>query len=110
MPENRIRVVLFTRYFSTGLSARRLIQHELVYAPVGAPQEFVIDELNGNPTAPIPLETVSSEEVDGELVVQTRVGIKTLAKRFAKGINRFDVSYELDGERVATEVVLNIQF
>ena len=36
--------------------------------------------------------------------------IKPLAKRFTKGINRFDVAYNMNGERVATEVVLNIQF
>src|SRR5262245_33151385 len=73
------------------------------------PKEFVIDTVNGNPVDPIPLAiTQSSPGADGSTAVG-EVGIKKLLKHFIKGINRFDVSYQDDAGRHATEVILNIQ-
>ena len=37
------------------------------------------------------------------------IGAKTLAKHFARGINRFEVAYKDGGERRATEVVMDVQ-
>ena len=79
----------------------------LITAPANAPERFVIDRLNGSPTEPIELEIVSTSEG----TVRAQAKIKTLAKRFKKGINTFDVAYVSDdGERVATEIILEIQF
>ena len=82
----------------------------LVYAPVDAPDEFFIDRINDGPTDPIPLNVLSRESHGDEAVIRVNVGIKTLAKRFTKGVNRFDVACNVEGERMASEVVLNIQF
>ena len=65
---------------------------------------------NGSPTEPIELEIVSTSEESNTVRAQTK--IKTLAKRFKKGINTMEVAYidEADNERRAAEVVLEIQF
>jgi hypothetical protein len=62
------------------------------------------------PISPIAPQARSRTTEEDRAVVVATVGIKALAKLFAKGINRFDVAYELEGERVATEVILDIQF
>lgn len=75
-----------------------------------APDGFVIDTLNGEPTEPLALEIRFSDEADGETTIRAAAKIRPLVKRFTKGINRFDVAFTRDGERIASEVVLNIQF
>jgi len=74
-----------------------------------APTKLVVDNVNGKSVAPIPL-TLGKPEVSGEdQVVVAEVGAKTLAKYFARGINRFEVSYDEAGERKAAEVVMDVQ-
>lgn len=81
-----------------------------ITAPLSAPDEFIIDRINGAPTDPIPLEVGSVETGDTAKSVNAQAKIKTLAKRFRKGVNTIDIAYETGEGRVATELVVNIEF
>ncbi len=83
----------------------------LITAPSDAPDIFVIDTINGKSIEPIELKVLSVEvdEEEEEKAVRVNVSIKKLAKLFKKGINTFEVSYIDDGERVAEEVILQIE-
>jgi hypothetical protein len=73
------------------------------------PKEFVIDSVNGQSVTSLPLEIKNIDNLEEAYVVLAEIQIKTLVKLFQKGINRFEVSYQADNERIATEVILNIQ-
>ena len=73
------------------------------------PSEFVIDSVNDKPIEPIALDLKDQSTVDDTTTVFGEVDIKTLAKQFQKGINRFQVAFTEDGERTGTEVLLEIQ-
>lgn len=83
----------------------------LITAPSDAPDIFVIDRINGKSIEPIELKVLSVviDEEEEEKAVRVNVSIKKLAKLFKKGINTFEVSYTDDGERVAEEVILQIE-
>ena len=74
------------------------------------PLQFVIDSINGKSVDPMPLTVSESKTVDGDTDVVATIKIKTLAKQFQKGINRFEVAYVENNERMAVETILNIQF
>jgi hypothetical protein len=73
------------------------------------PDKLVIDTVNGKPIDPIPLSAKDVVIKDGEATGTVEIGAKALSKFFARGINRFEVAYTADGQRQATEVVLNVQ-
>jgi hypothetical protein len=73
------------------------------------PTQFVIDSVNSKTIEALPLEISQSKVVDGNLDVIARIKIKTLAKFFQKGINRFEVSFKDQNGRTAVETILNIQ-
>jgi hypothetical protein len=73
------------------------------------PEQFLIDSVNGKTIDPLPLEIMQSRTVDGNRDVIAKIKIKTLAKYFQKGINRFEVSYKDQTGRTAVETILNIQ-
>lgn len=73
------------------------------------PPRFVIDSVNGKPVEAMPLEIKESNVEDGNVDAIATIKIKTLAKHFQKGINRFEVAYIENGERTAVETILNIQ-
>lgn len=78
----------------------------LLYETEGQP-EFVIDNINGESIEPLELQNLGEE--DGH--VRTSIDIKTLSKKFQRGINRFEVAYVDDsGDRIASEVILEIEF
>ncbi len=83
----------------------------LITTDLDAPSEFSIDVVNNAEIQPIALEVLSVEtdEENEEKSVRAKVKIKTLAKKFKKGINTFEVSYDNDGERESEEVVLQIE-
>ena len=83
----------------------------LITTDLPAPSEFSIDVVNNTEIKPIALELLSVEanEEDEESSIRANVKIKTLAKKFKKGINTFEVSYVLDGERISEEVTLQIE-
>lgn len=75
------------------------------------PQNLNIDVVNGKPLQkPIELEISNTQPRDQGATLLTRVKIKKLAENFQRGINRFEVSYMENGQRIGTEVVLNVQF
>ena len=53
--------------------------------------------------------SVEVNDEDEEKLIRVNVAIKKLVKLFKKGINTFEVSYTDDEERVAEEVVLQIE-
>jgi len=83
----------------------------LITTDLDAPSAFSIDVINNAEISPIELEVLSVEtdEENEEQSVRAKVKIKTLAKKFKKGINTFELSYDHDGERVSEEVVLQIE-
>ena len=83
----------------------------LITAPIDAPDQFVIDIINGENTEPIDLNVLSVDvnDEDEEKLIRVNVKIKLLVKRFKKGINTFEISYIDNGERVSEEVILQIE-
>ena len=83
----------------------------LITTDSSAPAEFTIDVINGSKIEPIPLSVLSSEFIAGEdeKVSRANVKIKILAKKFKKGINTFEISYFDGEERVAEEVILQLE-
>lgn len=73
------------------------------------PSKFVIDSVNDKAIAPIELKIVDKQtSADGTTAVG-EVGVKTLAKHFQKGLNRFQVAFGEGELRVGTEVLVEIQ-
>jgi hypothetical protein len=73
------------------------------------PTGLVIDSVNGKSIEPIPLTVKDVKVADGDASGVAEVSAKTLAKHFARGINRFEVAYTDGGERRATEVMMDVQ-
>jgi hypothetical protein len=80
-----------------------------VIKPGDLPAKLVIDNVNGKSVEPMALVVTESKTVNGNTQALATISIKTLSKTFQKGINRFEVSYTENGQRVSTEVILNIQ-
>jgi len=83
----------------------------LITTDLDAPSEFFIDVINNAKVKPLELKVLSVEtdEDNAEKSVRANVTIKKLAKQFKKGINTFEVAYDDDGERVAEEIILDIE-
>jgi hypothetical protein len=73
------------------------------------PPKLYIDNVNGKPVEAIPLAVKGAAVKDGAASGTAEVSAKTLAKHFARGINRFEVAYDEDGQRKSTEVVMDVQ-
>lgn len=73
------------------------------------PKQLVIDNVNGKSVEAMPLDVGSVSTSDGTSEAIATIKIKTLAKLFQKGINRFEVAFTENGERTAVETILNIQ-
>ena len=73
------------------------------------PNELVIDSVNGKQIDPLKLTIKSSSMSEGQATGVGEISAKTLAKHFARGINRFEVAYRDGGERRATEVLMDVQ-
>jgi hypothetical protein len=82
----------------------------LIRAPASAPNEFVIDRINGERVDPVALTTLSSSRDGDELTVNASASINDVAKQFKRGINTIEIAYGQDGDRVGSEVIINIQF
>jgi hypothetical protein len=76
----------------------------------GLPEKLFIDNVNGKPIDPaLPLE-VKDVKLEGDVAVGVaEIKAKTIAKHFAKGINRFEVAYAEGSDRTAKEVILDVQ-
>lgn len=73
------------------------------------PADLVIDNVNGKAIAPLKLSIKSPATSDGRSTEVAEISAKTLAKHFARGINRFEVAYQDGAERRAAEVVMDVQ-
>lgn len=80
-----------------------------ITVPSDAPREFVIDRVNSEEVKPLKLKILSAAEVDGEAVINARVKIKTLVKKFDKGINFIEIANQGTPERVATRLMVDIE-
>ena len=81
----------------------------LITVPDDAPRKFVIDRINGNSIDPIKLKSKSEFIEDEEAFVNATVKIKTLIKKFQKGINTINISYGVEGDRVSAEIIVNLE-
>ncbi len=81
----------------------------LIIIPDTAPRQLVIDRINGEPIKPVKLKRISEVIEDDEVIINATVKIKTLVKKFRKGINTIEIAYGEGEDRVSTEVVVNIQ-
>jgi hypothetical protein len=80
-----------------------------ITVPSGAPREFVIDRVNTEEIDPLKLKNLSQSVDDDESIITAQIKIKTLVKKFAKGINSIEIS-SLDGdERVSTKLIIDIE-
>jgi hypothetical protein len=77
--------------------------------PAGAKQEFVIDRINSETIKPLKLKVLSSIVEDDESVIIAQIKIKTLLKKFAKGINTIEIANIAGDERVATKLTIDIE-
>ena len=80
-----------------------------IAVPQDASSEFVIDRINAEDISPLKLKNIAETTEDDELVVNAQIKIKTLLKKFAKGINTVEISHIVDGERVAAKLIIDIE-
>lgn len=81
-----------------------------IKAPIGSSGVFFIDTINSVKVEPLSLKS-SAIGTDGEKSTwRGEIEIKSLGKEFKKGINTFEIASTLNGDRLAEEVVLDIQF
>jgi hypothetical protein len=73
------------------------------------PPSLVIDNVDGKSIDAIPLALKDSITTGDQTSAVAEVDPKLLAKYFVRGINRFEVAYTEDGQRKATEVIMNVQ-
>lgn len=75
----------------------------------GASTEFVIDRVNSEVIDPLKLRNISENVNSDEMVVTSQIKIKTLLKKFAKGINTIEISSSQGGERTAARLIIDIE-
>lgn len=75
----------------------------------GASTEFVIDRINSEFVKPLKLKNISESVEDDELLVNAQIKIKTLLKKFAKGINTIEIASGQGDERIATRLIVDIE-
>ena len=80
-----------------------------ITVPADAPREFVIDRINSEQIKPLELKVLSEAEVEDEAVINARIKIKTLVKKFEKGINFIEISNPGNPERVSTRLMVDIE-
>lgn len=80
-----------------------------ITVPAEASQEFVIDRINSETIKPLKLKIVSTSIEDDEAVVNVQIKIKTLLKKFAKGINTIEIANIAGDERVSTKLTVDIE-
>jgi hypothetical protein len=115
-----LRKIDLTGMANPGLAAEFMLddfisqpKHDTFRIKVGKggqlPAKLYVDNVNGKSVEAIPL-TVSNPTVkDGQASGVAEVATKALAKYFVRGINRFEVAYDEDGQHRSTEVVMDVQ-
>jgi len=80
-----------------------------ITVPADAPREFVIDRINSEEIKPLKLKVLSEAEIEDEAVINARIKIKTLVKKFDKGINFIEIANSGSSERVSTRLMVDIE-
>lgn len=80
-----------------------------ITVPQGSPKEFVIDRINSEAIKPIKLDIITESAVDDEELVNAEIKIKTLVKKFAKGINTIEIANVAGGDRVSSTLTIDIE-
>jgi hypothetical protein len=80
-----------------------------ITVPANAPREFVIDRINSEEIKPLKLKVLSAADVDDEAVITAQIKIKTLVKKFDKGINFIEIANAGTPERVSTRLMVDIE-
>ena len=80
-----------------------------ITVPQDASRSFVIDRINSEAIKPLKLSNVSENFEGVELVINAQIKIKTLLKKFAKGINTIEIANIEGDERVATQLTIDIE-
>ena len=80
-----------------------------ITVPKDAPASFVIDRINSEVIDPLKLKNISENNEGDDTVVNAQIKIKTLLKKFAKGINIIEIANIEGDERVATKLTIDIE-
>jgi len=80
-----------------------------IQAPTGNSGEFIIDTVNGGKIDALKLDASKTGGDEGLEYWRGEVSIKKLVKNLKKGINTFEISTVIDGQRVSKEILLDIQ-
>jgi len=80
-----------------------------IQAPVGNSGKFVIDRVNGQSIKALKLEASQTGAEDDMEYWRGEISIKKFVKQLKKGINTFEISTIINGERVSKEIILDIQ-
>ncbi|MBT8071986.1 MAG: hypothetical protein HKP21_01915 [Xanthomonadales bacterium] len=80
-----------------------------ITVPQDASRVFVIDRINSEVIKPLKLKNVSEFIEDDEAVVNAQIKIKSLLKKFAKGINTIEIASVDGDERVAAKLTIDIE-
>jgi hypothetical protein len=80
-----------------------------ITVPADSSRQFVIDRINSQTIIPLKLKVVSETIEDDEAVVNVQIKIKTLLKKFAKGINTIEIANIAGDERVSTKLTIDIE-
>ena len=80
-----------------------------ITVPADSTREFVIDRINSEVIDPIKLKNISEVVENDEAIVNAQLKIKTLVKKFAKGINSIEIADVGGDERVAAKIIINIE-
>lgn len=80
-----------------------------ITVPQDSSNNFVIDRINSEAIDPIKLKNISEVIEDDELIVNAQIKIKTLLKKFAKGINTIEIANIEGDERISTKLTIDIE-
>ena len=73
------------------------------------PQKIYVDTVNGQPIDHVPVAVKDAKSTSDTFSAIGEISSRSLIKYFAKGINRFTITYDEGGERHSTEVIMNVQ-
>ena len=80
-----------------------------IQAPTGNSGEFLIEIVNGEKIDALKLEATQTGGDEGLEYWRGEVSIKKFVKKLKKGLNTFEISTVIDGQRVSKEILLDIQ-
>jgi len=80
-----------------------------LFALQSASTEFFIDRVNSEVIKPLKLKNISESAEGEELVVDARIKIKSLLKKFEKGINTIEIASSQGEERIAARLIIDIE-